>query len=163
MSETEPIDLRIMLALQERLQAIQISDGYYYTVPASAVRFDPDIEIDDLMAEDSPRPFIVIELTDDPHEHYQAPDELKVTLKVRVHWVSDTVPTADVSRLQVYLRGCADVERALGGIDRSLGGLATDLSIVDRNDEQAPNGAQVRAVIDLEIRFYRRFGNPLGV
>lgn len=162
MPEIEPQDFRIMLALQERLQAIQVSDGYYYTVPASAVRFSHDINIEDLTAEDSPRPFIVIALTDDPHEHYQSPDELQVTLKIRIYWVSNTVPTSDVSRLQVYLRGCADVERALMGQDRSLGGNATDIKLVNRSLED-DMGAQVDAAIDLEIVFYRTLGNPLGV
>lgn len=162
MAETEPIDLRILQALRTQLQGIKHSAGFYYTVPASAVRFDPDVTIEDLMAVDGPRPFMVIELTDDPHEVYQAPDELKVTLKVRIYWIH-TVSQSDESRLQVYLRGCADIERAIGVLDRSLGGDATDVVIVDRNLGLAPITSEVCATVDVQIVFYRTFGNPLGV
>ena len=80
-------------------------------------------------------------------------------LPVTIHWVGESYPHIDESRMQTFFRGCADVERAIGA-DPTRGGLAVDTRILQRTEDDSTAGAQVWAVIDTEIRLYRTDGQP---
>lgn len=156
----EPIDYRILLNLQAALAAIAVAGGYHYTVAATAVKLDPNHGVEELIAPDGPRPFIILELTHETWEYVRSNDA-RVTLRPTVHWVSDSTPANDESRLQTFLRGCADVEMAIA-VDVARGALAVDTKIVKRTFETAVDGAQVWAMVDLEIPFYKVYGQPNG-
>lgn len=155
----EPIDLQIVQHLQAALGAMRVADGYHFDVAATAVKLDPNHQVEDLIAPTGPRPFVILELTPDEGWEYQPAEQLHLALRVTIHWVSDSTPTDDNSRLQTYLRGCADVERAIAQ-DVTRGGLAVDTRIVKRLYDTAVDGAQVWAQIDVEITLYRQYGAP---
>lgn len=154
----EPRELLIVQSVQTALLAIAVAGGYYSTVAAGAVKLDPNASVESLMRPDGPRPFVLLELKPDTWE-YSPANQVKLTLPMVVHWVSDSTPTDDTSRLQVYLRGCADVEKALA-VDITRGGLAYDTRVVSREMDLAMDGAQVWAQIGIEIRVNREFGAP---
>lgn len=155
---SEPRELQVLQHLQAALQAISVAGGSYYDLAALAVKLDPNVNVESLIAPDGPRPFIVLEWKPDAWEYAPA-SQLRLTLKPVVHWVSESVPTDDTSRLQTFLRGCADVERAIAQ-DTSRGGLAVDTRIVGRTLDLAVDGAQVWAVVDVEIHTRRTYGSP---
>ena len=154
----EPIDYQIVRNLQTALQAIAVGSGYHYTVAATAVKLDPNQNVEALIAPDGPRPFIVLELTPETWAYYPA-SQVRVVMSLTIHWVSESIPTTDESRLQTYLRGCADVERAMA-IDVTRGGLAVDTRIVKRAFDTAIDGAQVWAMVDVALSLHRTFGAP---
>lgn len=155
----EPIDFQIVQDLQAALGAMSVSTGYHYTVAVTAVKLDPNHEVEDIIAPTGPRPFVILELTPDEGWEYQPAEQLVFRLPLTIHWVSDSTPTDDASRMQTYLRGCADVERAITR-DITRGGLAQDTRLVKRTFDTAVDGAQVWAQIDLEIFVYRTYGAP---
>lgn len=154
----EPIDYQIVLNLQTALRAIAVADGYHYTVAAAAVKLDPNQSVETLVAPDGLRPFLVLEPLPERWE-YQPANQLQMTLPVLIHWLQDSDPTADTSRLQTYLRGCADVERAIAQ-DITRGGLAVDTRIIKRTPETGVDGALVWAQIETEITICRTYGAP---
>jgi hypothetical protein len=154
----EPIDYRIVKNLQAALLAISTTAGYHYDVAALAVKLDPNHDAESLIAPDGPRPFILLELGKERWEYFPA-FQVRITVPVTVHWVSESVPTDDDSRMQTYLRGCADVERAIA-VDISRGGLATDHRINGRTLDLAVDGAQVWAMVETEVRINRTYGAP---
>jgi hypothetical protein len=156
----EPIEFRIIQNLQAALQGISVAGGYHYTVQGSAVKLDPNHKVEDLIAPDGPRPFVLIELTPESW-HYDPCSQVVLTLEPVVHWVSDATPTDDASRLQTFFRGCADVEQAIAP-DTVRGGLATDIQVVGRTFDTAVDGAQVWAQINVRIRVHRTYGQPNG-
>lgn len=155
---TEPKEFLIVQSVQAALQAIKVSSGAYYTVAASAVKLDPNASIEDLIRPDGPRPFVLIELKPDVWE-YSPANQTTLTLPMVVHWISDSTPTDDASRLKTYLRGCADVEKALA-VDIARGGLAVDTRITERSMDLSMAGAQVWAQIGIQIRSHRTVGEP---
>jgi len=156
----EPIDYQIVLNLQAALQAISVASGYYYNVAGAAVKLDPNQGVDALIAPDGPRPFVVLELLPERWEYFPA-NEVRIVHPVTIHWVSTSSPTTDESRLQTFLRGCADVEQAIA-VDTTRGGLATDTRIARRTFDTALDGAQVWAMVETEILVHRTFGAPAG-
>lgn len=172
---TEPLEFQIMLALQARFQQIRVADGYFYGVDDVAVLLDPDNSVEALRAtvDGSPRvrPFVAIEPLDGEEWNYEPANQLRFVLPMLVNWVHTAVPASDAvtgvpmpppdaARLQVYWRGCADIEKALNrSNDPGLGGLATDVRIVDRKwiaDREV--GQDVWAQLTLHVHTRREFG-----
>jgi len=160
----EPLDYQIVLNLQTALVAISVASGYHYDMPAGAVRLNPDLDVESLIAPDGPRPFIFFKLGDQqwPREQYQPAMRLAHILPVTIAWVQDSDATTDAALLQTFFRGAADVEQAVAGTPASLtrGGLAVDTRIT--GIRQAGEGAEVWAVVDLEIKTMRTYGQPNG-
>lgn len=156
----DPREYQIIRNLQAALQAISVAGGYHFDVTAVAVKLDPNHKVEDLIAPDGPRPFIIVELTAERWQYFPA-SELKLVVPVTIHWVSDSVPTVDESRMQTYFKGCADVEQAIA-LDTGRGGLATDTRIVRRTFDTAVDGSQVWALLDAAITVNRTYGQPNG-
>lgn len=154
----EPIEYLIVRNLQTALLAISVAGGYHYDVAGLAVKLDPNQDIEALIAPEGPRPFLVLEVLPERWEYFPA-NQVRLTLPVTIHWVGQSDPTVDESRLQTYLRGCADVERALA-IDIGRGGYATDTRIVRRTLDPRPDGAETWAIIETAIAVNRTYGAP---
>ena len=159
----DPIEYQIVKSLQTALLAISIAGGYHFDVAALTVKLDPNHKVEDLIAPDGPRPFLIVEPTPENLQYFPA-SQVRLVMPVTIHWVSDATPTDDDSRLLTYFKGCADVEKAIAKDEatRTHGGLAVDTTIVKRTFETAVDGAQVWASIDLEIVLHRTFGVPNG-
>lgn len=156
----EPIEYRVLLNLQTALQAITVAGGYHYTVAATAVKLDPNHNVEALIAPDGPRPFIVLELREERWE-YSPASQVRIVVPVTIHWVSDSTPTVDESRLQTFLRGCADVEQAMA-VETIMGSLAQIPRIGKRTLDFMVDGAQVWAQIEADIVVNRTYGVPNG-
>jgi hypothetical protein len=156
----DPIEFRIIQNLLAALQAITVAGGYHYTVAATAVKLDPNQGIEALIAPGGPRPFVLIEVTPETWQYWPA-SQVELALPVKIHWVSESTPTDDASRLQTYWRGCADVEKTIA-VDISRGGLATDTRITQRTLETVPDGSEVWAAIDVAMKLHRTYGQPNG-
>lgn len=154
----EPIELQVIQHLQAALQAITIAGGYHYDVAAAAVKLDPNQDVEALLAPGGARPFIVIDVAPETWQ-YEPASQVLLALPLTIHWVQDSDPTVDLSRLQTYLRGCADVERAIA-VDVTRGGLAADTRIVKRVQNTEADGALVWAALDVEITVHRTYGAP---
>lgn len=155
---TDPVEFSAILNLQTAIAAIRMVDGYHRDVQATAVKLDPDANVEDLVAPSGPRPFVLIEVKPEIRDYATASRAgVKITLPVVVHWVSDSVPTDDQSRLRTFFEGCADIERAVTR-DLSRGGIAFDTRIVRGSFDSF--GVQVWASIDVEIRLQRVYGEP---
>src|SRR6266542_3463204 len=127
---TEPIEYQIVLDVQAALKNIAVANGYYFDVAALEVKLDPNHDVESLIKPDGPRPFLIVEVRpDEQWEYTSKPNIATFPLPLTIHWVSDTVPTVDESRLQTYFRGCADVEKAIAQ-DVTRGGRARDTLIV---------------------------------
>lgn len=154
----EPIEYQIVLNLQTALRAITTSSGYYYTVQATAVKFDLNVEVEALIGANALRPFIVIEVLPESREYHPAK---RTTLKtpINIHWVSDAVESNDTARMQTFFRGVADVERAIA-VDVSRGGLAKDQLVLERELWKTLDGGQVWAIVKTQIENRRVYGAP---
>lgn len=158
----EPLDYQIVLNLQTALLAISVASGYHYDMPPGAVKLDPDHDVEALIAPTGPRPFMVFDFPDEDWK-YQPSMRVELVLPIRLLWVHESDPTVDNSMQHVYRKGLADVERALAPLlpNGPLQGLATDLRIVNRQRDLG-HGAQVWALIDVDIKLYRTYGQPNG-
>jgi hypothetical protein len=156
----EPQDYLALTNLQTQLQAMSVDGGYHYDIPAGAVRFDLDHDVEDLIAPDGPRPFVIIEaFVEERWELVEKPNGLRLVKPVRIHWVDDFSPTADAAKLLKFLRGCADVERAIVP-DPSRGGYASNTIITNRTFNEEANPLMVWAFIDASITIRRTYGEP---
>ena len=167
---SEPLEFRALQALQAALQGVA-GAGYYYDLAASAVKLDPDQGVDELLEAFGPRPYVILEVTPDRWAYNYGADQVKVVLPVTVHWVHEPTRTSDqmlgepesahdADRLQVFWRGCADVERAIGR-DVHLGGLVTDTRILNRRWVPSEQDSQrIWAAIETEITLHRTYGQP---
>jgi len=167
----EPIDYRVVRNLQAAIAGIARSAGYYYDLVDSAVRLDPEQDIEPLIDPSGPRPFVVIDVQPEEWRYDQA-DQILLTLPISLHWYyeargeADSVigtpePTRDEQRMQLYFRGCADLEKAIAA-DTGRGGLATDTRIIKRTFVPDVPSQEVHAQIDIEVRVYRTYGRPAG-
>lgn len=154
----EPNEYLALVALQTALKAMAVADGYHFDVAGLAVKLDPDVDVASIVPPGGNRPFVILEVKPDSAE-YQPAKQLRLTLPVTVHWIADSEPTDDASRLLTFFRGCADVERAIGG-DITLGGTVTYTGIVRRTFDTSVDGAQVWAQIDVQLRVHRTYGAP---
>lgn len=159
----EPIEFLIIQNLQAALQGITVAGGYHYDVQATLVKLDPNQNVEALVA-DKPRPFVVIDVVPERWQ-YLASGQVRVVMPLVVYWVGDSHPDADEmpdqdeSRLRTYLRGCADVEKAIAP-DYRRGGYATDTKIVKQTFNGELDGRDVWAAIELEVLVHRVYGSP---
>ena len=158
----EPREYLILRNLQQALLAIAVASGYHYDVKALAVKLDPNHNVEDLIAPEGPRPFVILELRAERWVYYPA-NVMNLVLPWTIHWVHDSDPTIDEDRVRMFFRGCADVEAAIVPAT-GRGGLAIDTRIVNRElQKNGPDdGSQVWAAIDLEIKLERTYGQPNG-
>jgi hypothetical protein len=158
----EPIEYQLLTHLRDALAAITIGEGYHYDVRGTAVKLDPNHDVDDLIGVEGgpppPRPFVLIELTSDAWTHMPSM-RARIEVRATIHWVHDSDPTRDADRIQTYLRGCADVERAIL-VDLTRGGLATDTRILRRTFETSVDSSLVWGAIEIVMPTIRTFGEP---
>jgi len=166
----DPKDYRVLAALKAALQAIAVSAGFYYGVDDACVLLDPDADVEALIAPGAPRPIIIIEQEDETWEYF-ASGEVKVLTPFLVTWVHDGVPPQNEAsgvplpvssdyRMQVYTRGVADIEKAIG-VDASLGGEVVDTRIRNRAWLPGRNGQEVVAQVAIDCEIYRSYGVPV--
>lgn len=156
----DPIEYRVIRHLQATLQAIRSADGYHFDVAGTAVKLDPDHKVEDLIAPDGPRPYVLIEIKPEAWTYYPA-GEVMLRMEPTVHWVSEGNLLDDESRMLTFFRGCADVEMAVSK-DITRGGLVADTRLVRRLFDTTAQGAQVWAAIDLSMHVHRAYGAPNG-
>lgn len=158
----EPIEYRAIVALQALLQGIGGS-GYFYPIVDTVVKLDPNHGVDELVAANAPRPFVLMQVWPEQWR-YDPHGQLVLALPVTLHHVNDSDPTRDTDRLLTYWRGCADVEKAItqGGHNVDLGGLAREMRIVERTLSPDTIGSVVWAQIKTEITIDREYGKPNG-
>jgi hypothetical protein len=159
MSDT-PIAYAIVQDVQAALQAMTVAGGYFYTVPSGAVKLDPEHQVEARELPDGLRPFILIELSPLAMEFSDARGgEVVVTQPLVVHWCQDIDSTDDNALLQTFLRGCADVERALTQ-DITRGGRAVDTRVTGCELKRVADGSGVWADVAVDIRGWRTYGVP---
>lgn len=154
----DPKEYTLVRNLQTALGSMTVATGYHYAVAVTVVKLDPDHGVESLIAPDGARPFVIIEVKPDVWT-YEAAGRARIVMPIAIHWVSDSTATSDESRLLEYLRGCADVERAVTR-DITRGGIAVDTKIVKRTFDTAVDGTQVWAIIDVEVLLHRVYGSP---
>lgn len=156
----EPNEYLLLANLQTTLRTIAVASGYHYTLTSAAVKFDIDHDVESLIEPDGPRPFAVID-TSQPErwEFVEMPNGIKLIKPIQVHWVHRFSPTSDEAKLQMFLRGCADIEKAIA-VDPSRGGYAVRTQIVNRSWNTEADGTVVWALIDLSVSVRRTFGEP---
>jgi len=155
----QPLDYTLIVGLQTALRAMSVAGGYHFDVQASAVKLDPNCDVESLIAPGGLRPFVIIEVKPDTWE-YKPAKRIDVVLPITIHWVSDAVPTDDESRLKTFFEGLADVERAIAKpITDGAGGEVLP-RITKRSYSTAIDGAQVWAIVDTELRSHRVYGQP---
>lgn len=157
---TDPREYRIVRNLQSALAAITVAGGYFYDVAATAVKLDPDHEVQDLVSPDGPRPFLVLDVAPEKWQYAQA-NQVKLVLPVTVHWIAESDPTIDEDRVRMFYRACADIEQAAAA-DLGRGGLAADTRVVRRQLVETVEGPRVWAQVQVEIHLHRTFGQPNG-
>lgn len=155
---TEPVEYRVVRDLQAACARIRANAGYFYDVATTLVKLDPNQALEALLPQLNLRPFVLIELKPDARTYMPAM-RMKIVLPVTIYWVHDSDPTVDESRMQMYFRGCADIEQAIAA-DISRGGLALDTRIITRTNQDVPERAEVWAVLDTEITVIRTYGQP---
>lgn len=166
----DPIEYRVIRDVQASLRQIAIIDGYHHDVAGLAVKLDANQGVEDLVGPNGPRPFIVLEPKPETWDYSVsgeqvvqgvAFDQVLLRMPLTVHWINDSDPNVDESRLQTFFRGCADIEQALA-IDVTRGGLALDTRVTRRTYDEAFDSAQVWAMVEIEMRIYRALGHPNG-
>lgn len=154
-----PIDFLILANLQQALQTIAVGDGYHFDVRGTAVKMDPNQNVEELVELDDPmRPFIAIEVLPLVFE-YQPAKRVKVRRPVKVHWVKESRPERDEDLLETFARGCADVEKAIA-VDITRGGHAIDTRITGATLNRDEDGSEVWVEIDAEVQLIRTYGEP---
>jgi hypothetical protein len=158
----EPEEFLIIQNLQQALQGlVKVANGYFYDLADAVVKLDPNQGIESYVAPDGRRPFVVIEVQPESREYAKA-SRVTLTIPVLIHWVNDSDPTNDSNRLQVFYRGCADVEKAIVS-DFSRGGHAVDTKIMSCSNLR-PSGnvdsSLVWAQIETQIVTHRKYGQP---
>lgn len=156
----EPISFRIVQHLQTALRSISVAGGYHYDVASVAVKLDPNSANDEVQSPGGPRPLVLIQVAPERRD-YEPAGELRMVLPVVINWVQESDATDDDSRMEVFFRGCADVEQAIAQ-DVSRGGLAIDTRIVQCINNDDLDGSQVWAQIEVEIALFRQYGRPNG-
>lgn len=154
----EPIEFQIVQDVQAALRGISVGEGYHYDVRGTAVKLNPDHDVEALVADDAPRPFVVIEVTPEAFA-YQPSQRVRLDMPVRVHWFNESQPEVDEDMVRMFFRGCADIEQAVA-VDLTRGGRAIDTRIVRRTNSRDVEGAAVWAMVDLNIALIRTYGEP---
>lgn len=155
----DPLEFRIVQNLQTALRAIAEVDGYHHSVAATAVKLDPNVDVEDLLGGTALRPFIVLEVNPDAFD-YKPSMRVDIRMPITIHAVHDSDPADDSSWLRTWLRLCADVEQAIAA-DITRGQLAVDTRALSR-EFQTFNGQQVWAMVKTEVQIIRTYGAPNG-
>jgi hypothetical protein len=154
-----PIDFLILTNLQQALQGISLGEGYHFDVRGTAVKMDPNQNVEELVELDDPmRPFIAIEVLPLVFE-YQPARRVKVRRPLKVHWVKDSQAERDEDLLETFAKGCADVEKAIA-VDITRGGYAIDTRISRATLNRDEDGSEVWVEIDAEVLLIRTYGEP---
>jgi hypothetical protein len=153
-----PAEYQVLTNLRDAIAAIRVGDGFHYDVRGTGVKLDPNQDVESLVAAGGPRPFVLIELTQDDWQHMPSL-RARIDLKATIHWVHDSDPTRDADRIQTYLQGCADVEKMLI-VDLQRGGLVIDTRILRRTFDTAIDGSMVWASIEIVMPMIRTYGQP---
>lgn len=171
----EPIEYRIVRHLQASLAAASVAAGFFYSLSSVGVKFDPNVDVEMLTdASQGVRPFCLIQVAPERWEYYPSM-QVKLSMPVTVHWLHDAHPVADIDigeptapsdedRIQLFFRGCADIERALVGTPELVGrgGLATDTRLTKRTMNPDIDSQLVHAMVDVDITLHRTYGQPTG-
>jgi hypothetical protein len=151
----DPIELQVVQSVQAALQAISVGGGYFYDVRGSAVKLNPDYDVEALVEADAPRPWITLEITPETWE-YQPSQVVELEMPLRVHWFGEVEnPTSDEDVLRMVYRAFADIERAITQ-DPTRGGLASDTRITQR--VATSDGSAAWIAVDLVVWLSRTFG-----
>src|SRR6185295_3748108 len=134
----DPIEFRILQSLQTALRSISTGGGYHYTVTSASVKLDPNAGIEAALRPSGPRPLILIEYAPDRWAWKEKPNRVDLTMSVTIHWIADSDATDDDSRVKTFLKGCADVEKAIT-VDPGRGGLAVWTEIKRRTHDEVPD------------------------
>jgi hypothetical protein len=156
----EPRSFLIVQNLQAALRAIAVAGGYHYSVASVAVKLDPNQANDVVHAPGGVRPLILVQVDPERRDYTQSND-VRMVLPLVIHWVHESDATDDDSRMQVFFRGCADVEQAIA-LDIGRGGQAIDTRIIRCVNNDDLDGSQVWAQIEVEVSLYRQYGSPNG-
>lgn len=151
-----PIEYQIVRNLQTALMAMTASDGYNYSIAESAVKLDPSYDIESFVGTRPLRPYVVLHVLPEVRSYESSAKRIKLMTPVDIYWVNDAPSVTDDAQMEMYFRGCADVERAITR-DLSLGGLASNITIINR-ERTGPDGAEVRALIHTQILSHRIYG-----
>jgi len=157
---SEPIAYRIVRNIQSVLAAITVAGGYHYDVAATAVKLDPDHDVQTLVAPNGPRPFLILDVLPETWRYSQA-EQVKLVMPITVHWIGESDPTVDEDRQRMFFRACADVEQALAA-DIGRTGLAADTRVIRQQLIENVEGPQVWAQIQVEVHLHRTYGRPNG-
>lgn len=149
----DPIELQIVQSLQQAMQSVTVGDGYHYDVRGTAVKLNPDHDVEPLVEEGAPRPFVTLEVTPEAWV-YQPANRVKLEMPVRVHWFDETDLDGDVL-LQMAYRAYSDIERAVTR-DLRRGERAVDTRITQR--AAVMQGSSVWVAVDLLVTVIRTFG-----
>jgi hypothetical protein len=153
----EPAEFLILQHLRDALRAMSISGGYHFDVAGSAVKLDPSVDVEDVIAPDGPRPYLLVEMKPETFS-YRPMLQMRMTLAFTVHWVGEQIGRDDESWIRTFYQACADIEKAVT-VDFTRGGRAEDTRIVKRTFD-AMFGTQVWTMVDLEIATNRTYGQP---
>jgi len=156
---TPPIEYAIVADVQGALHGIAVAAGYHADLAATAVKLDPNHKIEDLIAPGGPRPFAILEVLPGSWAYDESPLQVTRILPITVHYITDSDPTDDTSRIRVFFESAADVERAIAG-DVTRSGLASLTTIKSTNYDTNPDGSQIWTRMELEILYRRTFGAP---
>jgi len=155
----EPTELQILLNLQAALQAIAVASGYFHDVTPSAVKLDPDFNVEAFTNANGIRPLVYLQPQPEEWRYVGMPSVLELRWPLKVHWIQSTAADTDQARAEAFYRGCADVERALTQ-DCTRGGLAIEHRILTRNFNLANDGSTVWAEIETLVVVRRKYGQP---
>jgi len=153
----EPNEFLVLQHLRDALRAMSISGGYYFDVAGSAVKLDPSVSVEDVIAPDGPRPYLLVEMKPETFS-YRPMMQMRMVLSFTVHWVGEQIGADDESWIRTFYQACADIEQAVTA-DITRGGLAEDTRIRKRTFD-AMFGTQVWAMVDLEMALNRVYGQP---
>lgn len=164
----EPIDQRVLLALQLRFQAIRIANGFFYEYKPSSVSLDPQELI---LVPDTELPFVLLTLQPDGGRRFFPANQMKDSLSL-VAIARVDVPDAQVlgAKLEAATRLAADIERACVGeeftpgvpADPSFGGLVSDTRLLTRPRMLYGLGNDPIVIVEQAITMplHRTYGQP---
>jgi hypothetical protein len=155
----EPLEHQIVLDVQTALQGIAIASGYFYDVAAAAVSVDPADHIEALTGVLDLQPFLIVEVSPGRQIEYLPASRMRETIPIDITAAADAAPLVATSRLNVFQRLKADVEKAIVA-DVTRSGLAVDTRITDVQMGMMVGGARVLAVVSADVRVYREYGAP---
>lgn len=164
---SEPIEQQALVALQVRLQAIRIVNGFFHEFKPSSVSLDPQELI---LVPDTELPFVLLTLQPEGTRRFfpanQVKDQLALVAIARVDVADPQEPGA---KLKAGTRLAADLERACVGelvpgtpADPSFGGLVSDTRLTTRPRILYGLGNDPIVIVEQSIYMplHRTYGQP---